>query len=131
MAAARGIELDANESDSEEEVPVKQRPKYKDITTSEESEGSTEEEEDDESEDDESDQKPLRRWTEDDMGEKGGPFTDADNYIAAKYLASFPDFEGATSQERWGPFHDKVVHNLPFSSKFYLVNIPVASSTIS
>jgi len=41
------------------------------------------------------------------MGEKGGPFTEADNYIAAKYLASFPDFEGATSRERWGPFHDK------------------------
>jgi hypothetical protein len=132
LAAARGIELDTEESDSEEEevVPVKQRPKYKDVTTSEESEESTLEEVS-ESEDDESDQKPLRRWTEDDMGEKGGPFTDADSYIAAKYLASFPDFDGATSRERWGPFHDKVVHNLPFLCKFCFVNIPLASSAIS
>jgi hypothetical protein len=45
------------------------------------------------------------------MGEKGGPFTEADNYIAAKYLASFSDTEGATSRERWRPFHDKVIHN--------------------
>ena len=107
--------MDAEESDSEEEVPVKKRPKYKDITTSEESEESTlEAEEESESEDDESDQMPLRRWTEDDMGEKGGPFTEADNYIAAKYLASFPDFENATSRELWGPFHNKVVHGLFF-----------------
>ena len=113
-------------------VPVKQRPKYKDITTSEESEESTlEEVEVSESEDEQSDEKPLRRWTEDDMGEKGGPFTNADNYIAAKYLASFPDFEGASSRERWEPFHDKVVHNLPFLSKFSLVNIPLASSAFS
>jgi hypothetical protein len=132
LAAARGIELDDEESDSEEEVvPVKQRPKYKDVTTSEESDGCISEEEESESEDDESDQMPLRRWTEDDMGEKGGPFTDADNYIAAKYLASFPDFEGATSRERWGPFHDKVIHILPFLSKFHLVNFPLASSAIS
>lgn len=132
LAAARGIELDAEESDSSEDevVPVKQRPKYKDITTSEESEESTLEEVS-ESEDDESDQKPLRRWTEDDMGEKGGPFTDADSYIAAKYLASFPDFDGATSRERWGPFHDKVVYSLFFLSKFCFVNIPLASSAIS
>ena len=52
------------------------------------------------------------------MGEKGGPFTEADNYIAARYLASFPDFEGATSRERWGPFHDKVIHNLGLSNNF-------------
>ena len=103
-------------------VPVKQRPKYKDVTTSEESEGSAVEAEDDsESEDDESDQMPLRRWTEDDMGEKGGPFTDADNYIAAKYIASFPDFEGASSRELWGPFHDKVVHDLPFGPSYLLI----------
>lgn len=123
LAAARGIELDAEDSDSSEDevVPVKQRPKYKDDTTSEEeSEGSTLEEVS-ESEDDESDQKPLRRWTEDDMGEKGGPFTDADSYIAAKYLASFPDFDEATSRERWEPFHEKVVHDLPFL--FCFVNI--------
>ena len=62
--------------------------------------------------------RPLRRWSEDDMGEKGGPFTDADNYIAAKYLASFPDFEGANARERWGPFHDKVNHNLCSSNNF-------------
>ena len=111
-------------------VPVKNRPKYKDVTTSEESEESTLEAEDDsDSEDDESDQMPLRRWTEDEMGEKGGPFTDADNYIAAKYLASFPDFEGATSRELWGPFHDKVIHNL-FIAKFYFLNIPLVSSAI-
>ena len=105
-------------------VPAKQRPKYKDITTSEESEESTLEAEDDsESDDDESDQTPLRRWTEDDMGEKGGPFNDADNYIAAKYLASFPEFEGATSRELWGPFHDKVVHNFPFFVFFFFVKV--------
>ena len=94
-------------------VPVRKRPKYKDVTTSEESEESTLEAEDDsESEDDDSDQMPLRRWTEDGMGESGGPFTNADNYFAAKYLASFPDFERATSRELWGPFHEKVVHYL-------------------
>lgn len=123
MAAARGIEQESEASDSEEkDGPANPRPKYKDFTTSESEEGS-ESEEEDESEDDESEDKPLRRWTEDDMGEKGDPFTDADNYMAAKYLASFPDFEGATSRERWTPFHDKVMHNLHLSNDFNLVHV--------
>ncbi len=42
------------------------------------------------------------------MGPKGSPFTDADLYITAKYVASFPDFERVTARERWDPYHELV-----------------------
>lgn len=42
------------------------------------------------------------------MGSKGAPFTDADLYITAKYVAFFSDFENATTRERWDPYHELV-----------------------
>ncbi|KAF8167751.1 hypothetical protein B0H34DRAFT_28743 [Crassisporium funariophilum] len=112
LAAARGDEYEgSDESDSsvEKMTATKRKPKYKETTTSEESDGSESENESaSEPEDDDEDEgKPLRQWTEKDMGEKGGPFTDADQYIAAKYIASFPKWEDALTKDRWAPFHEK------------------------
>ena len=51
---------------------------------------------------------PVRVYSESEMGSKGGPFTDADLYITAKYVAFFSDFENATTRERWDPYNELV-----------------------
>ena len=59
-------------------------------------------------EDESDDDTPVKPWHEDDMGQKGEPFTEADMYIAAKYIAEFPRWHETTSKDRWGPFAEKV-----------------------
>ncbi|KAL6308534.1 hypothetical protein BKA93DRAFT_518439 [Sparassis latifolia] len=48
--------------------------------------------------------------TEDDarnMGETGGPYTDADLRIVAKFIASTSDWDERLRHEKWEPFQDK------------------------
>jgi len=107
LAAARGEEYGSVEDSSseEEKVAVPRRPKYKDPSSSEESESEEEEEEDQEEEQD--DGSPVRHYSEKEMGQKGATFTEADIYITAKYIASFPHWEDAGAKERWEPFVKK------------------------
>jgi hypothetical protein len=42
------------------------------------------------------------------MGQRGGSFTDADLYVAAKYVATFPAFDEASARERWEPYGERV-----------------------
>jgi hypothetical protein len=93
-------------SSEEEKVAVRRRPMYKDPSSSEESESEEEEEEDQEEEQD--DGIPIHHYSEKEMGLKGATFTEADTYITAKYIASFPQWEDAAAKERWEPFAKKV-----------------------
>lgn len=61
-----------------------------------------------EDEDESDDDTPVKKWHEDDMGQKGEPFSEADMYIASKYIAEFPRWHETTSKDRWGPFAEKV-----------------------
>ncbi|GLB36006.1 hypothetical protein LshimejAT787_0302940 [Lyophyllum shimeji] len=94
LAAARGDSYDSSESESEEEekISVRRRPKYPDAAADS---------------DDDDDDEPVKVWSESEMGPKGGPFTDADLYVTAKYLAFFPNFDEASGKERWQPFSER------------------------
>ncbi|KAF9462087.1 hypothetical protein BDZ94DRAFT_1166308 [Collybia nuda] len=110
LAAAKGEDYDEDEPDSEKEekISVRRRPKYRDPSSDEDDEDDSENDSDgvaDEESDD--DNEPIKAWTENEMGQKGGPFTDADLYITAKYVASFPNFDEISSKDRWQPFHEK------------------------
>jgi len=117
LAAAHGEaygseDEDESESsaDDKDEFPLKRRPKYYESSISsgedrlstsvDDARESSEEDEDDD------DDGPVRVYSESDMGTKGSPFTDADLYITAKYVASFPDFENVTARERWDPYNE-------------------------
>ncbi|KAF9015530.1 hypothetical protein BDQ17DRAFT_1269418 [Cyathus striatus] len=106
LAAARGDEYSDEEgsesSEEEEKIPQRRRPKYRESST----EGEEEEEEDIEGESSD-DGEPITVYKESEMGSKGEPFTEADHYIAAKYISTFPDWEEASSKERWEPFCEK------------------------
>jgi hypothetical protein len=65
---------------------------------------------DDTYEDDDNDS--VRSFSESEMGSKGGPFTDADLYVTAKYVAAFPAFDEASAKERWQPYSDRVCSTL-------------------
>lgn len=135
LAAAKG-------EDDEDDVPVKvvktpvrRRPSYRDPSSDEDEEDDSESESDnsaDEEEDEsEDDNKPVRAWSESEMGQKGGSFTDADLYITAKYVASFPNFDEIASRDRWQPYSEKVCFRLSSSyasSDRYIV--PYAISEI-
>lgn len=115
LAAARGDEYESQEdSDSEEEKipPPRRRPQYRESSSEpdEDAEGTKEEDEEDDDDDDDGadDDGLLQHWDTSEMGPKGGPFTDADLYITAQYIASFPNFEDAPAKDRWDPFHEKV-----------------------
>jgi hypothetical protein len=85
----------------------KSKPNYKEDTSSEdESEG---EQEDVSSDESECSAAPVRRYSRSDMGERNGPFTKADMYFIAKYIASTPDWDILTGKDRWEPMHAKVV----------------------
>ncbi|PPQ67047.1 hypothetical protein CVT25_005648 [Psilocybe cyanescens] len=113
LAAARGEEYDSGDSSSseEEDATPRRRPKYKDITTSEESgdeesdAGDQNEEPEDDSDD--SDETPIRHYSDKEMGERGAPFNDADLYVTAKYIAAFSNWDNANSKDRWEPYHEK------------------------
>ncbi|KAF9566169.1 hypothetical protein CPC08DRAFT_733776 [Agrocybe pediades] len=109
LAAARGDEnrLDKSSPDEGTQARAKQRPTYKDPS-------STEESEDDNSNDDASseshdsdDDTPIRHYSEKDMGPKGAPFTKADLHVTAKYISKFPGWDEASSTERWDQYHAK------------------------
>lgn len=117
LAAARGESVlsddDDDDDDDEPEVirPTKRRPRYKEISTDEDEDDDEEEEEDiksEEEEDEEDDGKAIHHYTESEMGQKGGPFTDADFYMVAKHAAKFSGWPDMTSKDRWEPFTEKV-----------------------
>lgn len=122
MAAAHGEAYgseDESESESSsagdnDEFPLKRRPKYYESGSSSEEDQRSTISVDDEGgsaqgdNDDGDDDGPVRVYSESEMGTKGGPFTDADLYIAAKYVAFFSNFENATARERWDPYHELV-----------------------
>ncbi|KAF8078768.1 hypothetical protein FPV67DRAFT_1466387 [Lyophyllum atratum] len=111
LAAAKGDDYGSNESESEEEekITVRRRPKYRD--SSSEGEDEEDDEEDDkadaEAESDEDDCEAVKVWSESEMGPKGGPFTDADLYVTAKYMASLRNFDEASGKERWQPYSER------------------------
>ncbi|KAF8913008.1 hypothetical protein CPB84DRAFT_1841435 [Gymnopilus junonius] len=111
LAAARGEEYDSSSesSSTKQEASSRPRPKYKDPTTTEESDGSESDDEKDGRDEsvDEEDDKPIRIYSEKEMGQKGDPFTDADLYITAKHIAAFPSWHTATQKGRWESYSQK------------------------
>lgn len=112
LAAAKGDDYESgSETESKEEKGViRQKPKYRELSTDEESEESGSENEGSEEqsdEDDEDDGVPPRHWEERHMGTKGSPFTEADLYVTAQYIVSFPNWDEASSKDRWTPFSQK------------------------
>ncbi|KAF9056522.1 hypothetical protein BJ165DRAFT_1434177 [Panaeolus papilionaceus] len=109
LAAARGEDFaEDSESSDNEVIPFKERPLYKDPSTTEESgesEGGDDESEDEQSDDDSD--TPVREYSESEMGKKGYSYTDADIYICAKYIASIPGWFGMDNNGRWGAFSEK------------------------
>jgi hypothetical protein len=75
------------------------------MTTSDEEQSKSESEESDE---DDTYTEPSRRYSEEDMGEKGDPFNETDMYFTAKYIASIPDWEHLKQKVRWDSYHEKV-----------------------
>ncbi|KAF8634397.1 hypothetical protein AX15_000852 [Amanita polypyramis BW_CC] len=131
LAAAHG---EAAESENEEEDPLStgededdfppdRRPKYYESSLSSEEDRYSDDEDDgneddrdgddnddnDDNDDDDNDDDdaPVQIYDESRMGPKGGPFTEADLYITAKYVAFFSDFENVTARERWEPYHEQ------------------------
>lgn len=107
----------AQAEQEEEEVRSsrRKRPKYRDLSTSGDEDEEEEEQDNQEStsvsnddEDESDDDTPVKQWDESHMGQKGEPFTEADQYIAAKYIAEFPRWHETTSKDRWTPFAEKV-----------------------
>jgi hypothetical protein len=105
-------------AEDNDEFPLKRQPKYYESGSSSEEdqrstisvddEGDSAQGDNDDSDDGDDKDGPVRVYSESEMGTKGGPFTDADLYIAAKYVAFFSDFENATARERWDPYHELV-----------------------
>jgi hypothetical protein len=105
LASARG-ELD------EEKGPIIKkisRPNYKEVTTSEDDSG---EEQDSSDKDSDSSTDPVRLYSESEMGGRNNPFTNADFYFTAKYVASTPDWATLTFKDRWEAFHVQVLPNV-------------------
>ncbi|KAF5312699.1 hypothetical protein D9619_002873 [Psilocybe cf. subviscida] len=113
LAAARGEEefVYTAASSSRGPDPARRRQSYKDISTDEEDEDVRNDDDSSVSDDDSSDISasspepalPLRVYTEADMGQKGGAFTEADLYITAKWIASHPNWNQMSSKQRWEP----------------------------
>ncbi|KAG6841951.1 hypothetical protein C0991_005131 [Blastosporella zonata] len=108
LAAAKGDDSDSDESESEQEEkrPVRRRPKYKDSSSEEEDEEDVNNAQS-EPESDGDDDEPIKMMSESDMGPRGGPFTDADLYVTAKYTLSMPNFDDASGKERWQPYSER------------------------
>ncbi|KAJ3754424.1 hypothetical protein EV360DRAFT_86847 [Lentinula raphanica] len=107
LAAARGEaeeygeDDDTENGDSEEEEVLSRprQPKYK--------ESSLEDDEQDDQDFDEDDDLDLPSFDETAMGQSGGPFTDADLALVARYVASFDDFRIASHRQRWIPWSQR------------------------
>lgn len=101
-------------SSEEEGAPVGRRPKYKDMTTSEEESGSEDERDDEEDEEDEDvedtviNDKAIRHYSDTQMSQRGAAFNEADLYITAKYISSLPNWDHMSSKDRWEPYGKKV-----------------------
>ena len=50
----------------------------------------------------------LKEYSESEMGEAGGRFTEADRYLMAKHIGSYPRFSELRGQDQWEPFEEKV-----------------------
>ncbi|KAF5384980.1 hypothetical protein D9615_001395 [Tricholomella constricta] len=109
LAAAKGDEHDSNEFESEEEekITVRRRPIYRESSSEDEEEDEEDDTADAEGESDGDDDAPIKVWPESEMGPRGGPFTDADLYVTAKYMISFPSFDEASGKERWQPYSER------------------------
>jgi len=105
LATARG-EMDRSDDETELQDTRKSRPNYKEVTSSEDESG---EEQEDSSYDSDSSTEPVRHFSESDMGERNSPFTEADFYFTAKYIASAPKWDTMTYKDRWEAFHEKVL----------------------
>lgn len=114
LAAARGDEepVYVTASSSHGHNPVRRKRTYKDLSTSEEEDGGTRDDDDSNAPDDDSSTSsnnlPLRVYTEKEMGQKGGAFTEADMYITAKWIASHPNWHNMNFRQRWEPIGVKV-----------------------
>lgn len=115
---------------------ARKRPRYRDTTTSDEEEDAGDEfdDEDESSEEEATEKVPnerkrkfkseegpecdsydegedgderVRVYDESEMGQRGGPFTEADMYVTAKYICDFPNWASAMSKDRWTPFHER------------------------
>lgn len=126
----RGSEAKRSASRDEGPDSRRKRPKYRDSTTSEEEEEEEEEGDDDsddvdrkpnrsgrhivkteESDDEEDDDSPVQVYQDNEMGQRGEPFTDADMYIAAKHISDFQHWDTAMSKDRWTAFAKKVLYS--------------------
>jgi hypothetical protein len=109
MATAKGDEFGEAQSDSEEEQSnIIREPKYQSRASSD----SASEGEVDRGSDSDQDEEGTSA-DERGMGPSGGPFTTADLRVTAKHVASIPDFENASFQEKWEDFQ-KRVSSIPF-----------------
>lgn len=117
LAAAQGEDSASGSEEEEDQTasstnenpvyPPRRRPKYYESSLSsanEKASGAEDGDEDEEEEEDEDDDMPMGEYDENDMGSKGEPFTDADLYFTAKYVASFPNFDNVTHREKWEPY---------------------------
>lgn len=94
----------------EEKFPIRRRPIYRESSSEEDDNDNDNDNEEygtnEESDDD--DDASVQSFSESEMGVKGGPFTDADLYVTAKYAATFPAFDEASAKERWQPYSERV-----------------------
>ncbi|KAJ3560468.1 hypothetical protein NP233_g10820 [Leucocoprinus birnbaumii] len=117
LAAARGESVISDEDDDDDDDepekirPTKRKPVYKEVSSDEEENEEDEEDEGQsgkaEEDDAEDDGKPIKHYSESEMGQKGEPFTDADLYMAAKHAAKFNNWVQMASKDRWEPFAEK------------------------
>ncbi|KAF9455075.1 hypothetical protein P691DRAFT_655007 [Macrolepiota fuliginosa MF-IS2] len=113
LAAAHGESLtdeDDDDDDEPEQVrPAKRQPHYRDLSSDEEEEeeGGGNKSEGEEEEEEEDDNDSVKRYTENEMGQKGEPFTDADLYMAAKHAAKYSAWGEMASKDRWERFAEK------------------------
>jgi hypothetical protein len=106
-------------------VPTRPRPSYRESSSEEEDEDDDEVDAGDDTYEDDDDDS-IQSFSESEMGPRGGPFTDADLYVTAKYVAAFPAFDEASAKERWQPFGERVRFTLFPSSGSHTLH-PVSS----
>ncbi|EKM83559.1 hypothetical protein AGABI1DRAFT_123887 [Agaricus bisporus var. burnettii JB137-S8] len=122
LAAARGesyvSDEDDDEDDDEPELirPTKRRPQYRDLTTEDEDEEDEDEDDgqlnkpaddDDDGDDGDDDNEAIHHYTENQMGQKGEPFTEADLYMASKHAAKYNQWLDMSSKDRWESFSEQ------------------------
>lgn len=105
LAAARGDDNYDDPKSDEEQIPTRRRPTYRESSSEEDEDDNEEDVAEEESEDD--DDASIQSFSESEMGSKGGPFTDADLYVTANYVADFSAFYEASAKERWQPYSER------------------------